>query len=93
MLALARGLMAQPSMILLDEPTAGLSPLYADRVWELIRRIANDHRGVLVVEQNVGLALRGSDRLEVLVDGRVKLSTAPQAISEDRLAQVFLGLD
>ncbi len=93
MLALARGLMAQPSMILLDEPTAGLSPLYADRVWELIRRIANDNRGVLVVEQNVGLALRGSDRLEVLVDGRVKLSTAPQAISEDRLAQVFLGLD
>ncbi len=93
MLALARGLMAQPSMILLDEPTAGLSPLYADRVWELIRRIAKDNRGVLVVEQNVGLALRGSDRLEVLVDGRVKLSTAPQAISEDRLAQVFLGLD
>ncbi|MHB1524223.1 MAG: ABC transporter ATP-binding protein [Candidatus Dormibacteria bacterium] len=93
MLALARGLMAQPSMILLDEPTAGLSPLYADRVWELIRRIASDNRGVLVVEQNVGLALRGSDRLEVLVDGRVKLTTTPHGISEERLAQVFLGLD
>lgn len=93
MLALARGLMAQPSMILLDEPTAGLSPLYADRVWELVRRIASDNRGVLVVEQNVGLALRSSDRLEVLVDGRLKLTAAPQELSEERLARVFLGLD
>jgi ABC-type branched-subunit amino acid transport system ATPase component len=93
MLALGRGLMAQPAMILLDEPTAGLSPLYADRVWDLIRKIAEDGRGVLVVEQNVNLALRGCDRLEVIVDGRMKLTTAPVGITEARLAQVFLGLD
>lgn len=93
MLAVARGLMAQPRVLLLDEPTAGLSPLYADRVWSVIREIAGGARAVLVVEQNVSLALRGCDRLQVLVDGRNRMATRPGDTTEQELGRVFLGVE
>lgn len=92
MLAVARGLMAAPKVLLLDEPTAGLSPLYSTLVWNLIRQIAAGGRGVLVVEQNVGLAIRGCDRLAVLVDGKNRLTTEPDRVTEEELARVFLGV-
>lgn len=93
MLAVARGLMARPQVLLLDEPTAGLSPMYADRVWGVIREIASGGRGVLVVEQNVALALRGCDRLQVIVDGRNRLTARPGETTEEELGRVFLGME
>lgn len=70
MLGMARALMLQPKIMLLDEPTAGLSPLYAAKVWESIRNIANAGIGVLTIEQNVTFALEQSDQAYVLVNGQ-----------------------
>jgi branched-chain amino acid transport system ATP-binding protein len=70
MLGMARALILKPKVMLLDEPTAGLSPLYATKVWESIRSIANAGIGVLTIEQNVTFALEQSDEAYVLVDGQ-----------------------
>jgi ABC-type branched-subunit amino acid transport system ATPase component len=70
MLGMARALILKPKIMLLDEPTAGLSPLYAAKVWESIRSIAGAGIGVLTIEQNVTFALEQSDEAYVLVDGQ-----------------------
>lgn len=70
MLGMARALILQPKILLLDEPTAGLSPLYASKVWDSMRSIANSGIGVLTIEQNVTFALEQSDEAYVLVDGQ-----------------------
>jgi ABC-type branched-subunit amino acid transport system ATPase component len=74
MLALARALMTEPKVMLLDEPTAGLSPMFADRVWEHVRRVAAHGVAVLVVEQNARRALLTAQRGYVMVNGRVAFS-------------------
>jgi len=70
MLGMARALMIEPKYLLLDEPTAGLSPLYMKRVWERVQTIRDTGIGVLVIEQNVSLALQYADWAYVLVDGQ-----------------------
>ncbi len=70
MLGMARALILKPKIMLLDEPTAGLSPLYAAKVWDSIRSIANAGIGVLTIEQNVTIALEQSDEAYVLVNGQ-----------------------
>jgi ABC-type branched-subunit amino acid transport system ATPase component len=71
MLGLARALMTNPKVLLLDEPTAGLSPLYVQRVWEQSISIRATGVGLIMIEQNVSMALDHADRAYVLVDGRV----------------------
>jgi branched-chain amino acid transport system ATP-binding protein len=71
MLGLARALMTNPKVLLLDEPTAGLSPLYVQRVWDQSIRIRDTGVGLIMIEQNVSMALDHADRAYVLVDGRV----------------------
>lgn len=91
MLGMARALMSDPKAILLDEPTAGLSPANVDVVWDQIRRIAELGTSVLVVEQNVARALKHADRVYVLVAGRNYLDGSPTALQEVDLGAIFLG--
>jgi branched-chain amino acid transport system ATP-binding protein len=92
MLALARGLMLDPHVLLLDEPTAGLAPAMAQEVWKQIRLVAEQGAAVVVVEQNVRTALAHSDYAYVLVSGRNR-HEAPSAALADGvdLGEMFLG--
>lgn len=92
-LALARALMPAPKYLLLDEPSAGLSPMMLHEVFEAIRTIVRSTGiSVLLVEQNASEALAISDRAYVLVLGQVMLSgTAEAILADDRVRQLYLG--
>ena len=91
MLGMARALMSDPKVVLLDEPTAGLSPANVDVVWSQVRRIAELGTSVVVVEQNVDRALNSSDWVYILVAGRNHESGTPARLAELDLAAIFLG--
>ena len=93
MLALARGLQAEPRLLLLDEPSLGLSPKLAAGVFELIRRLRDQGLTVLLVEQNVRRTLALADRAYVLEGGRIALQgTAAELMADDRLVSNYLGV-
>lgn len=91
MLGMARALMLSPRVILLDEPTAGLSPAYTTVVWKQVRKIAEAGTAVLVVEQNVDLAVSHSDWTYVLVAGRNRLDGPATEVAKEDLSSIFLG--
>lgn len=92
MLAIARALMTEPRLIVLDEPTAGLAPKVVDEVFVRLRTLAQYGVAVLMVEQNAKAALRMSDRAYLLVEGRNRHEGPAAAMLEDReLATAFLG--
>lgn len=91
LLAIARALIVQPSVIVLDEPTAGLSPTYTAVVWHQIAQISQLDTAVVVVEQNVERALRHSDYVHVFVAGRNHVHGVAREIAELDLAAIFLG--
>ena len=92
LLGLARALMLGPSVILVDEPTAGLSVRNSDRIWQQLLAIAADGTSVLVVEQNADVALEHSDWCYVLVAGEVRLSSAASTVDAEVLNDLFLGV-
>lgn len=92
MLAIGMALMAEPSLLLLDEPSLGLAPVVVDSVLSEVRALADDGMGVLLVEQVVNKALRVSDRGAVLKAGRiVKTGTADELRQDDDIAAAYLG--
>jgi branched-chain amino acid transport system ATP-binding protein len=92
MLAMARALMARPKLILLDEPSLGLAPQLIDTVFDLIAELRRNGLTILLVEQNVALALEIADRATVLANGSVVLSgTAAELASSDLVRQAYLG--
>jgi branched-chain amino acid transport system ATP-binding protein len=93
MLAIGRGLMAEPLLLILDEPSLGLSPLLVEEMFALIARIRADGLSVLLVEQNVMQSLAIADRAYVLEQGKFTLSGAGAVLLDDpRLRQAYLGL-
>jgi ABC-type branched-subunit amino acid transport system ATPase component len=91
LLAIARALMVDPTVIVLDEPTAGLSPAYTDVVWNEIERIKAMNRAVLVVEQNVERALHHADFVHIFVAGSNHVHGLASDIAALDLAAIFLG--
>jgi branched-chain amino acid transport system ATP-binding protein len=92
MLAMGRALMVKPRLLLLDEPTAGVSPLLVEQILGNIRQIARSGIAVFMVEQNARQALRMADRGYVLAMGTVRCSdTAPNLLANPEIAELFLG--
>jgi branched-chain amino acid transport system ATP-binding protein len=92
MVAMARALMSRPRMIVMDEPTMGLSPLYVDRVLELIRTINKEGTSIFMVEQNASLALEIAHEAYVLQTGRIVLSGPARTLKDDpRVRDAYLG--
>jgi ABC-type branched-subunit amino acid transport system ATPase component len=91
LLAIARALMVDPTVIVLDEPTAGLSPAYTDVVWNQIDLITKAGTAVLVVEQNVERALKHSDFVHIFIAGTNHVHGPAKEIAELDLAAIFLG--
>ena len=93
MVAIGRGLMARPVVLMLDEPSLGLAPILVDEVFRVIREISAQRTTVLLVEQNVHRALEIADTASVLENGRVVLSGAAKDIAGDAKVQsAYLGL-
>jgi ABC-type branched-subunit amino acid transport system ATPase component len=91
LLAMARALMARPSVIVLDEPTAGLSPAYTSVVWEQVEAVAAQGTAVLVIEQNVERALAHAHQVHVLVAGANHVHGPAEEIAALDLGSLFLG--
>lgn len=92
MVAIARGLMAEPKCLMLDEPSLGLAPIVVDTLADTILTLHRTGIAILLVEQRVDLALRLADRAYVLETGRVVLSGAADALAEDdRVREAYLG--
>ena len=93
MLAIGRGLMAEPRLLILDEPSLGLSPILVEEMFTLIRRLRGDGLTVLLVEQNVGQSLEIADRAYVLENGALRFSGTPaELLASDELRRAYLGL-
>jgi branched-chain amino acid transport system ATP-binding protein len=92
MLALGRALMGEPRVILVDEPTAGLSPKYQDVVWEQLSILRDSGVGLFVVEQNTRQALDEADYAYVLVAGQIRREgPARELLVDDELVKMFIG--
>jgi branched-chain amino acid transport system ATP-binding protein len=92
MVAMARALMGRPKLICMDEPTMGLSPLFVDRVLELIATVNETGVSVFMVEQNASMALRIADYGYVLQSGRIVLEGPARALLADpRIRSAYLG--
>jgi branched-chain amino acid transport system ATP-binding protein len=93
MLAIGRGLMARPRLLMLDEPSLGLAPLMVAELFACIRRIHAEQVTILLVEQNVHQALDIADRAYVLENGRtVRTGTAAELLADDAIQAAYLGL-
>ena len=93
MLAIGRGLMAEPRLLILDEPSLGLSPLLVEEMFSLIQQLSTTGLAVLLVEQNVGQSLEVADRAYVMENGAIRFSGSPdELLGSDELRQAYLGL-
>jgi branched-chain amino acid transport system ATP-binding protein len=93
MVAIARALLARPRLLLLDEPSLGLSPLIVEEMFGAIRRINAEGMSVLLVEQNVAMAMQVSTRAYVLEEGRIVAEGAPdELLARPEIQRAYLGL-
>ncbi len=93
MLALGRGLMSLPKLLILDEPSLGLAPMIVEEIFKVVRRINREGVSILLVEQNAPQALAISDMAYVLEEGRVALSgTGRELLNDDHVRRLYLGV-
>ena len=93
MLAIGRGLMFSPKLLMLDEPSLGLAPMVVKEIFELILDIRENGTTVLLIEQNAGLALQIADRGYVLENGRIVMSGTGSGLAHDeRIIKAYLGM-
>ena len=93
MLAIGRGLMAEPKLLILDEPSLGLSPKLVDEMFALVRRLHADGLAVLLVEQNAVQSLATASRAYLLENGAVAMEGSAAALLDDpQLKKTYLGL-
>ncbi|HBF86100.1 MAG TPA: ABC transporter ATP-binding protein [Clostridiales bacterium] len=92
MLAMGRALMSKPKIILMDEPSMGLSPIFVGEIFTIIEKVANEGKTVLLVEQNAKKALSIADRAYVLETGSISLSgKAEDLLHNDDIRKAYLG--
>ena len=92
MLAMARALMSQPKVLLLDEPSMGLSPIMVDKIFEVVRDVSAQGVTILLVEQNASRALQIADRAYVMESGGITMSgDARQMLSDPKVRAAYLG--
>ena len=92
MLAMGRALMANPRILLLDEPSMGLSPLLVQEIFDIIQDIHKEGMTILLVEQNAQMALSVADRAYVLETGRVVMDgTGAELLTNERVRSAYLG--
>jgi branched-chain amino acid transport system ATP-binding protein len=92
MLAMARALMSRPSLLLMDEPSMGLSPLFVQQTFDIIQEISRQGTTIFVVEQNANMALSIADRGYVLQTGKIVLADTAANLRENKMMrQAYLG--
>ena len=92
MLAMGRALMSHPSIILMDEPSMGLSPIFVNEIFDIIQQVSKTGTTVLLVEQNAKKALSIADRAYVLETGKIVLSgDAKELMNDDSIKKAYLG--
>ncbi|NVD98233.1 ABC transporter ATP-binding protein [Massilia sp. MB5] len=92
MLAMARALMCHPELLLLDEPSMGLSPIMVDKIFEVIRNVSKEGITILLVEQNAKLALEAADRGYVMDSGQITMTgNADDMLHDPRVKAAYLG--
>ena len=92
MLAMGRALMSRPKLLMLDEPSMGLSPLLVDEVFTIIKDLSKEGTTVLLVEQNAGKSLAIADRAYVLENGKIVLSgTGEELLQSEEVKKAYLG--
>jgi branched-chain amino acid transport system ATP-binding protein len=94
MLAIGRALMARPKLLLLDEPSMGLAPIFVEKIFEIVREINEQGTPILLVEQNALMALDTADRGYVLETGRIALADDAKSLREnEQVRKTYLGED
>ena len=93
MLAMARALMSSPSLLLLDEPTMGLSPVMVLKLFEIIKKIREEGTTILLVEQNAKIAIKLCDRGYVMNNGEITMSgSSPELENNEQIKEAYLGV-
>ena len=92
MLATGRALMTNPKILLMDEPSMGLSPLLVSEIFNIIKELHKDGITILLVEQNAKMALSVADRAYVLENGKISMSgDAKELLNDSRVKKAYLG--
>ena len=92
MLAMGRALMSRPNILLMDEPSMGLSPIFVNEIFDIIRKVSESGTTVLLVEQNARKALSIANRAYVMETGRIILSgPAEEMLHNEQVQKAYLG--
>jgi branched-chain amino acid transport system ATP-binding protein len=92
MLAMARALMSHPKLLLLDEPSMGLSPIMVEKIFEVVRTVSAEGVTILLVEQNAKLALQAANRAYVMDSGLITMSgDAKDMLNDPKVQAAYLG--